>query len=158
MPETIPTIAKVIAPPPILFAGTLAAGLLIDHFVLRLPMGMPELLRWLAGALFVASGAVLLVFAARGFGRAGTGVRHAAGSSALVTSGPHAFSRNPMYLGMALTYAGIAVLANSLAVLALLASLLIVMQFGVIAREERFLEAKFGDAYRAYRNRVRPWI
>ncbi|UPT62747.1 MAG: isoprenylcysteine carboxylmethyltransferase family protein [Hyphomonadaceae bacterium JAD_PAG50586_4] len=106
----------------------------------------------------MAVGVVLLLAGVASFARAGTGVRHAAGSSALVTSGPHAFTRNPMYLAMTLAYAGIALLADSLISLALLAPLLLVIQFGVIAQEERFMEAKFGEAYRAYRKRVRPWI
>jgi protein-S-isoprenylcysteine O-methyltransferase Ste14 len=153
-----PTTAKVIAPPPILFLGTLVAGLAVDRFVWHLPTDLPDAARYGVSAVLVAVGALLLFFAASGFRRAGTGVRHAAGSSALVTTGPHAFTRNPMYLGMAVAYAGLALLADSVPALALLLPLLLVVQFGVIAREERFMEAKFGDAYRAYRKRVRPWI
>ncbi|MDZ4691896.1 isoprenylcysteine carboxylmethyltransferase family protein [Terricaulis sp.] len=153
-----PTAAKVVAPPPVLFVGTLFFGLLIDRFVWRMSFGIPDAPRLVLGGVFVAAGVLLLFWAVAGFARAGTGVRHAAGSSALVTSGPHAFTRNPMYLAMALAYAGLALLADSLISLALLAPLLVVIQFGVIAREERFMEAKFGDAYRAYRKRVRPWI
>jgi protein-S-isoprenylcysteine O-methyltransferase Ste14 len=158
MPTAAPTIAKVIAPPPILFLGTLVAGVLIDHLVWRMPTGIPDTPRIVVGGLLVVVGALLLFLAATGFARAGTGVRHAAGSSALVTTGPHAFTRNPMYLAMALAYAGLALLADSLIALALLAPLLLVVQFGVIAREERFMEATFGDAYCAYKKRVRPWI
>lgn len=157
MPTAPPAIAKVIAPPPILFLGTLVAGVLIDRFVWRLPVGIPDTPRFVVGGLLVAVGVSLLFLAATGFARAGTGVRHAAGSSALVTTGAHAFTRNPMYLAMALAYAGPALLADSLIALALLAPLLLVIQFGVIAREERFMEATFGDAYRAYRKRVWPW-
>jgi protein-S-isoprenylcysteine O-methyltransferase Ste14 len=153
-----PTTAKVIAPPPVLFLGTLVLGRLIDHFAWRMPVSIPDTPRFILGGVLVAVGVLLLFSAVASFARAGTGVRHAAGSSALVTSGPHAFTRNPMYLAMALAYAGIALLTDSLITLILLAPLLLVIQFGVIAREERFMEAKFGDAYRAYRKRVRPWI
>lgn len=157
MPTT-PTTAEVIAPPPVLFVGTLVLGLLFDRLIWRIPVNIPDPPRLILGGVFVVVGVLLLFSAVASFARAGTGVRHAAGSSALVTNGPHAFTRNPMYLAMALTYAGVAMLADSLIALALLAPLLLVIQFGVIAREERFMESKFGDAYRAYRKRVRPWI
>ncbi len=153
-----PRIAKVIAPPPVLFVGTLVVALLVDRLVWRLPLDLPDAPRYGIGGILVLLGAVLLFFAATSFARAGTGVRHKAGSSALVTSGPHAFTRNPMYLGMALAYAGFALLADSLVALLALAPLLLVIQFGVIAVEERFMEATFGDDYRAYKKRVRPWI
>jgi len=142
----------------VLFVGTLVSGLLVDFLVYRLHTGLPETWRLAGGGVALVAGVILLVLAVGGFRRAGTGVRHAAGSSALVTTGAHAFTRNPMYLGMALVYAGLALAADSMVALVLLAPLLLVIQFGVIAREERFMEAKFGDAYRAYRKRVRPWI
>lgn len=158
MPDPAPSIAKVVAPPPVLFVGTLVASLLVDRLVWRLPTGLPELPRFVAAGVLVIVGAAILFLAATSFARAGTGVRHAAGSSALVTSGLHAFTRNPMYLGMALAFAGLALLADSLVALIMLAPLLLVVQFGVIAVEERFMEATFGDDYRVYKKRVRPWI
>lgn len=158
MPSNVPATAKVIAPPPVLFIGVLLLGLLIDRLIWRMPVGLPDMLRLILGGVLVAAGVILLVTAIASFARAGTGVRHAAGSSTLVTGGLHAFTRNPMYLAMALAYAGLALLADSLISLLLLAPLLIVIQVGVIAREERFMEARFGDTYRAYRKRVRPWI
>ncbi len=153
-----PRIAKVIAPPPVLFVGTLLVALLVDRLVWRMPLGLPDAPRYGIGGILVLLGTVLLFLAATSFARAGTGVRHAAGSSALVTSGLHAFTRNPMYLGMALAFSGLALLADSLVTLLALAPILLVVQFGVIAIEERFMEAKFGDDYRAYKKRVRPWI
>ncbi len=157
-PAEAPARVYVVARPPVLFVGTLVAGLLSDFVVIRQHIGFSETWRFSIGGIAIALGAVLLALAVGGFARAGTGVRHAAGSSALVTTGAHAFTRNPMYLGMALVYAGLALFADSLVALVLLAPLLLVIQFGVNAREERFMEAKFGDAYRAYRKRVRPWI
>ena len=152
------TIAKVIAPPPVLFFGALVAGILVDFFIYRRHMGLPDAWRLAASGAAIASGAALLFFAVSGFARAGTGVRHASGSSALVTTGAHGFTRNPMYLAMALIYSGLALLADSMIALLLLAPLLLVIQFGVIAPEERFMEATYGEAYRAYRKRVRPWL
>ncbi|MFI5210728.1 MAG: methyltransferase family protein, partial [Gemmatimonadales bacterium] len=68
------------------------------------------------------------------------------------------FSRNPMYVGMTLLYLGIALWANSLWPLLLLPAVLVVMRRGVIAREEAYLERRFGDEYRSYRARVRRWL
>ncbi len=147
-----------IAPPPLLFAGTLVVGLMVDFLVFRARTGLAETWRIAASACALAAGAALLVAALGGFRRAGTPARPWKESTALVVAGVYAFTRNPMYLGMALVYGGVALLADSLIALLLLAPLLLVIQFGVIAREERFMEAKFGDAYRAYKKRVRPWL
>ncbi|MFP3374627.1 methyltransferase family protein, partial [Pseudomonas sp. SIMBA_068] len=73
----------------------------------------------------------------------------------MATTGPYRWTRNPMYLGMALVYAGIAVGFDGAIALALLPLVLIVIQKQVIAREERYLESKFGDDYRRYKAEVR---
>ena len=89
---------------------------------------------------------------------AGTNVDVAEPATTIVEDGPFAYSRNPIYVGLALTYAGIATLSRAPIALALLAPLLAVMQRGVIEREERYLEKKFGAAYLGYKSRVRRWL
>lgn len=79
-------------------------------------------------------------------------------ATALVTDGPYRFTRNPMYLGMAALYAGIALGAGLLWGLALLPVVLAAIQVAVIAREEAYLERVFGDQYRVYRATVRRWL
>ncbi len=79
-------------------------------------------------------------------------------SPPLVTTGLSRFSRNPIYLGMTLAYLGLTLLADSLLALVVLPLVLIFVRFGVIEREERYLDGKFGAAYREYRRRVRRWI
>ena len=76
----------------------------------------------------------------------------------LVDSGPFAYTRNPLYLSMTLAYAGIATWRRAPVALALLPALLVVVQRGVIEREERYLEKKFGERYLAYKSRVRRWL
>ena len=76
----------------------------------------------------------------------------------IVTEGVYRWTRNPMYLGMALIYLGFALLLDSLVALILIFPLVFVIQKEVIEREERYMEAKFGDAYRDYKARVRRWI
>ena len=78
--------------------------------------------------------------------------------TALVTEGPFQFSRNPIYLALTLIYCGIGMAADSGWVLGLVVPVLAVMRYGVIAAEERYLEAKFGEAYRHYKGHVRRWL
>ena len=76
----------------------------------------------------------------------------------LVTTGIHAWSRNPIYLGMFLVYGGIGIAVRSPWILILALPLAIVIRYGVVAREEGYLEERFGHAYRAYKTRVRRWL
>jgi protein-S-isoprenylcysteine O-methyltransferase Ste14 len=99
-----------------------------------------------------------MTLAVREFRRAGTNVETPKAVTALVTDGVCAWSRNPMYVALALLFAGIAVLADSGWLGLLLVLYLGLLRVGVIACEERYLERKFGAPYRAYRERVRRWI
>jgi protein-S-isoprenylcysteine O-methyltransferase Ste14 len=76
----------------------------------------------------------------------------------IATEGPFRYTRNPAYLAMTLIYAGIASRANALWAILLLPAALLVIQRGVIEREERYLERKFGEEYLSYKARVRRWI
>lgn len=107
-----------------------------------------------------ATGIALLVAGAAGFLRADTTVdpRDPRKSERLVTNGVYRLTRNPMYVGFAaVLLAYLARLSNASALLALPAYVLYIQRFQ-IRPEERILERKFGDAYRAYKARVRPWI
>ncbi len=79
-------------------------------------------------------------------------------TTTIIRTGPYGWSRNPIYVAMTVASAGIAILANSLWMLALLVPTVAVVHYGVVLREERYLEARFGDAYREYRASVRRWI
>ena len=111
-----------------------------------------------AAVVVLAAGLIIGLLAAGLFRRAGTDVKPWRSSTALVTDGPYRWTRNPMYLGMCLVYVGLAIAADSLAALLLLIPVLIIIQTQVIAREERYLEGKFGDEFRAYTARVRRWL
>jgi protein-S-isoprenylcysteine O-methyltransferase Ste14 len=76
----------------------------------------------------------------------------------LTTTGSFRYTRNPSYLALAVIYAGIAVLRNSLWAMLLLALVVIVIQREVIGREERYLERAFGEEYLTYKARVRRWV
>ncbi len=89
---------------------------------------------------------------------AGTATDPRMPATTLVVGGPFRYSRNPMYLGRTLLYLGLALLANAVWVVAALVPVQIVIHYGVIKREECYLDRRFGDAYRRYRALVRRWI
>jgi protein-S-isoprenylcysteine O-methyltransferase Ste14 len=147
---------RVIALPPLIYVGGLVLGF-FAHWADPRPMMAPSLRPWLALPILV------LGIALAGWGRqtlvgAGTNVDPRKPAIALVTSGPFAWSRNPLYIALALIYLAIACFANDFWFLPVLAVVLAVVHYGVIHREERYLEAKFGDAYRQYCARVGRWL
>lgn len=154
--------AGVIARPPLLFLGALLLGFVSDH-LLRLPFPVPRtgLEHWIsaiiAGSLILVG---IAVFAAgiRNFSRAATPVQGTKPVRALVTTGIHGWSRNPIYLGMFLVYGGIGIAVRGPWILILALPLAIAMRYGVVAREEAYLERRFGDAYRDYKARVHRWL
>jgi protein-S-isoprenylcysteine O-methyltransferase Ste14 len=148
----------VIAPPPLLFLGGLALGAGVDFGLLRVSTGLPGWFRLGAGAALAAAALGLAAGALGRFRRAGTAVEPWRPSTALVTDGVYRFTRNPIYLAMAVLYAGSALALDSAVALALLPPVLALVQVGVIRREERYLEARFGDEYRRYRASVRRWL
>jgi protein-S-isoprenylcysteine O-methyltransferase Ste14 len=79
-------------------------------------------------------------------------------TTTIVESGPYRFTRNPIYLGMFLGLIGLAIAFNDLWLLVTLLPFALVIRYGVVAREEAYLERKFGDVYRGYRSRVRRWL
>jgi len=148
----------VIAPPPLLFLGALVIGAALDYGLARVPIGLPGGFRLGAGAALTAASLGLLAGAFERFRRAGTPVEPWRPSTALVTDGVYRFTRNPIYLAMALAYLGLALAVDSIALLVLLPPLIALVQVGVIAREERYLAGKFGDEYRRYMASVRRWL
>jgi protein-S-isoprenylcysteine O-methyltransferase Ste14 len=106
---------------------------------------------WLAATGFTLWGV-------RAMKAGGTNVRPDQPALSIVSNGPFALTRNPLYLGMIGLFTGVGIAIGSPAFLTALLPLVVVLHFGVVLREERYLEAKFGDSYRAYKARVRRWI
>jgi protein-S-isoprenylcysteine O-methyltransferase Ste14 len=145
--------------PPLLFLGCLALGLVLD-FVLPLPVSLPEggLPRWVVGGSLIILGGAIFAAGVGNFSRARTPVPGTLPVRALVTTGVHGVSRNPIYVGMFALYAGIAVAVHSLWVLVLALPIAVILRYAVVSREEAYLEQRFGDAYRHYKARVRRWL
>ena len=147
--------AGVIAPPPLIFLAGLGLGLALDW---RWPLPLvPPALTWLGLAIVVVAG-VLVGWAIQTMRAAHTRIEPWQPTTAICAGGPYAWTRNPMYVGMLLLYIGLAVFLNSAWVLAVLPLVLVVMTWGVVRREERYLERKFGSVYLDYKASVRRWV
>ena len=149
----------VIAPPPLIYLGFLLTG-----WGLSQAMGGPDGLglepqvRRIAAFVLIVGGLILEGSAANQFRRLGTRMEPWKPTTALSTDGLYGFSRNPIYVGFTLMYLGFAVAMDSLIAVAFLVPCLLVVDRFVIQREERYLSAKFGAEYDAYRARVRRWL
>lgn len=135
----------VIAPPPLIYAGALAAGLLANRRY-RIPF-LPRPLKRALGWPLIFCGLAVGILGFREMRRAETNVDPYKPTMAIVTEGPYRFTRNPLYLSMTLIYGGIAALANTLPAALLLPLAQTATQRGAIEHEERYLERKFGEEF-----------
>ena len=148
--------AGVVAPPPLIYLGPLVLGLLLNR---RVPVPfLPRRIAHIVGWPLVGGGMLLAGWFFRTMKRADTPIDPREPVSRLVTAGPFRYTRNPAYLAMTMIYGGITSLANALPSILFLPAVLLVMRRGVIEREERYLEGKFGEEYLRYKARVRRWI
>lgn len=146
----------VIAPPPVLYGGALLVAILL-HLIVPLRL-LPRTAAWVIGLLLLAISIVIMASGVRAMVRVRTEIDVRKPTTAIVVDGPFRYTRNPLYISLTLIYLGIATLINTLWPILLLPILLMVMQRGVIEREERYLERKFGDEYLRYKARVRRWL
>lgn len=156
MEEPRPDSAGILFPPPLVYVLGFLAGYLLHRF---LPVAfLPGAIGRSVGWGLVVGGVVLMAGALYYFRRAGQTPHPGRPVTTLVQHGPYRFTRNPMYLGWAIVYLGMTALANDLWPLVLLPVVLLIMTRAVIAREEAYLDRVLGEAYRAYRARVRRWM
>jgi len=148
--------AETIALPPLIYGVAFVVGLLLQAAV-PIQVLPHQAALWL-GILFILVSIVIVVSAVRALARSNTTFDSRKPTTAIATDGAFRYSRNPMYLSVTLLYLGVALLINSLLMLLLILPLTVIMQWGVIEREEKYLEQKFGDEYRHYKARVRQWI
>ena len=148
--------AGVIARPPLLYGAAFAIALVL-HWLWPLPIFDHTIALWLGLALIVL-GVGIAIPGRKALQAAGTNVDPARPTTAIVTSGPFRFSRNPLYVALTFLYFGLTLAVNTWWGIVMLVPLLIIMHRGVVLREERYLEHKFGDTYRQYRSKVRRYL
>jgi protein-S-isoprenylcysteine O-methyltransferase Ste14 len=146
----------VIAPPPLIALATVLLGLALDWFlppfILRGLFGFWT--RLVLGGILITAAIVLAALAVRSFRQAATNVEPWRPALTLVTTGIYGLIRNPMYTAIIIFIAGLAIALGSDWMLVLLVPAALILHFGVVKREERYLEAKFGDSYRSYKQAV----
>ena len=149
--------AQVIIRPPLAWGLAIIAGLTLNWLVPLpfLPADLPA--GWLGAMVFVLAVA-LFAWAIVTITRAGSKVPTNRPTTTIVEAGPYRFTRNPIYLGMFLGLIGLAIAFDNLWLLILLVTFALVIRYGVVGREEAYLERKFGNVYRGYRSRVRRWL
>ena len=149
--------ANAVVRPPIAWVLALVAGLGADRlYPLRFVPGSVSG-AWVGGAIFAIAFA-LVIWAIVTIHKAGTRVETYKPTTTIVVNGPYRVTRNPIYIGMFLGLIGLAIAFDSLWILATLALVYLVIRYGVVAREEAYLERKFGDVYLGYKSRVRRWL
>jgi protein-S-isoprenylcysteine O-methyltransferase Ste14 len=149
--------AEVAIRPPFAWGLAVIAGLILNWLVPLqfLPAELPS--GWLGALIFVLALA-LFAWAIATITRAGSNVPTNLPTTAVVETGPYRFTRNPIYLAMVLSLIGLGLAFDNLWLLVMLVPFTLVINYGVVAREEAYLERKFGDVYRGYRSRVRRWL
>lgn len=151
---------RIIALPPLVFAAALLVGITASALIPSpfIPGGHNPALRIPSGVLFIALGGLLARWAHKNFLRHGTNALPWRPTNALVSSGPYRFTRNPMYLAMAIASFGVAIAAGSFYALLMLIPAIFLVHRHAIRREEAFLTQKFGEDYLTYKRSVRRWI
>jgi protein-S-isoprenylcysteine O-methyltransferase Ste14 len=141
--------------PPFIFLAATLAGYVVHWFK---PVSVrPEAWAGL-GAIFLAMGLGLCAWAWFALKAHHTDVRPWKPTTVIVTTGPYAYTRNPIYLGFALVQVGIGLWTDRLAVVLLAIPAVVITNNVVIAREETYLARKFGEPYERYLGRVRRWL
>jgi len=150
--------AAVRLPPPLVFAAAIAAGGLLERYVFRLRLPLDGPARIVVVVLTLALGLLLAGFALGLFRKTGQKPEPWTPTPELVSDGIYRYTRNPMYVGMALVQISVAIGYRSGWILAFVPLSLAVVWWTAVRHEEAYLERKFGDAYRDYKRAVRRWL
>ncbi|MBN8964739.1 MAG: isoprenylcysteine carboxylmethyltransferase family protein [Rhizobiales bacterium] len=149
----------VVAPPPLIALAGIALGFLLDWLVPAyvLDTVLSPWIRGFFGGVLLTAGVALAIEAAARFREAGTSVNPWTPSRQLATAGVFQYLRNPMYAGLLLIVGGVGIAFASDWTLVMVVPVALILHHGVVLREERYLEARFGDSYRRYKDRVPRW-
>jgi protein-S-isoprenylcysteine O-methyltransferase Ste14 len=149
----------VIAPPPLIFlSGLLLGGLINWFYPLYIFPARYLLFARIVGTLLIVLGLGIIFNVRAKMQRVETNIEPWKPTNSIITEGIYAYSRNPVYVAMILIYFGVTIIVDSMWILSFIFLVFFVMHFGVILREEKYLEKKFGEEYLNYKNKVRRWI
>jgi len=150
--------ADIVAKPPVIYAVPFLIGILLNKFfslkILSSVSTSLLILSWILVVLgFFLAGWTLLTFLKKG-----EDVRPEKPTTVIIANGPFRFSRNPIYLSFNITYIGFSLILNNLWLIIFLPFAFLVLRYGVVSKEEQYLERKFGKKYLVYKKRTRRWI
>jgi protein-S-isoprenylcysteine O-methyltransferase Ste14 len=148
---------NVVIHPPIALGIALVVAYALNWFM-PLPFVPPAIPHIQAGVLLVIGALLIIRWAAVTFRTARTNILTSQAATTIVATGPFAYSRNPIYVAALIGMAGAAIAFDSLWLLVALVVIWFVLRYGVIAREETYLERKFGTPYLDYKAKVRRWL
>jgi len=146
----------IVALPPLLYLAAFLVVLLL-RWIRPWPILPPHLVPWVGIGLLLA-GLAIGIPGRLALRSAGTSVKPTQPTTAIVMQGPYRFTRNPLYVGLTCFFVGLTLAFDTGWGFVVLVPLLVVMHFGVVRREESYLERKFGEEYRQYRGRVRRYL
>lgn len=150
--------AKVWLPPPLVFAAFVAAAVALHYALVRWPVPLNPVARWVLGGSTFLAGLALNVTTIVMFRRSGQDPRPWRPSPSLLLRGPYRFSRNPMYLSVMLVQAGLGLLLNNLWIVIFVLPAMIIVHFTAVLPEEAYLGEKFGASYQTYKATVRRYV
>jgi protein-S-isoprenylcysteine O-methyltransferase Ste14 len=148
----------IIAFPPLIWLVNAVISVLLHFFLVRLPVFMNYRVNLVCGVLLVILAPTLALSALATMRKAGTNVDPAKPALTIVRTGPYRFTRNPMYLALCLLQVALGFFLNDWITLLFVVPLALILHYGVILREERYLTAKFGEPYLELKHQVRRWL
>jgi protein-S-isoprenylcysteine O-methyltransferase Ste14 len=148
----------VIAFPPLIWAVGAVISALLHFFVIRVPIMGNYRVCLVCGIVLVILAPTLAISAVVTFKKAGTNVHPGEPALTIVRGGPYRFTRNPMYLALCLLQVALGFFLNDWITLLFVVPLALILHYGVVLREEKYLTAKFGEPYLELKRDVRRWF
>ena len=152
----LPDHAGVAFPPPVMLISLLIAGFGLRYFIPA--VFLPDQIAMAVGPTAVALSLTFFSWAVVTMRRGGGSIPTGEPTDVILSHGPYRFSRNPIYVAMIALLMGTGIWANSLWFVGFAVLAVILLSWGVISREEAYLERKFGDQYSDYKSKVRQWL
>jgi len=143
-------------PPPIIYLAALIIGVVLDDFWPFSPLS--EIWGHIIGSVLILVSILLVPTFLIQFKKAGTTFDVRKSATTLITNGPYRYSRNPAYISLTLLYLGLGAFFHNAWIIVIVIPVLLIMDLWIVRKEERHLEAKFGEEYLRYKSVVHRWL